>query len=871
MRRQVTAWPLRKLLGGTRWRRVFAALLAAAVVLGLAVACDWFFALPPDALERASYVGRQTCVRCHEKEFREWTGSDHHLAMDHATPQTVLGDFNDRQFTHIAFERFALLSDDHLRAVLTAADANDLALALHDAPSHVAARFERLLPPEERSRLDRLRKWLYAVRPCDQNDAYRRLGDIARRLQSEGKLDASFAVTSRMFQRDGKYYVTTDNAEGKLETFEVKYVLGVRPLQQYLVEFPDGRIQCLPLAWDTQQGSWFHLYPKEPIPHDDVLHWTGAAQNWNYMCADCHTTHLQKNYDVASNTYRTTWSEIGVSCEACHGPGSVHVALADAWSLFWDRRLGYGLPRLKGPDSRPQIETCAPCHARRLLVYPGHKPGEHFYDHYVPETLEGELYYADGQVLDEDFDYGSFIQSLMFRKGVRCTDCHNPHTTRIKTETPHSPRPIATDNQVCGQCHLPTKYDTPNHHFHPDATKPGTHCVECHMPETKYMVVDPRRDHSIRVPRPDLTVSLGIPNACNLCHNDPEKGETAQWAEDWVRRWYGPLEEKEKEHFALAIAAGRQGRPDAVRKLAAVARRDDLSAMVRGSAIRLLARYGADESLGAALRGLADPDPLVRVLAVRSLEALPPAELHRWLAKMLHDPRRAVRTEAARLLSAVSPAMFAQDDLEALHRGIDEYLVGQQSLAEQPGAHINMAVVYGNLGRYDQAEQHYHAALRLDPHFLPARNNLAMLYDQLGKKPQAEEQFRLMIAERPDLPDPYYYLGLLVAEDNARLAEACQLLATAAKLAPANPRIHYNRGLALQQLGRSAEAEEALKTALRLAPESPDYLYALCAFFVEHQRWAEAESYALRLARLQPSNPRWQALLSEIGRRQSGG
>ncbi len=869
MRRQVKAWPLRNLFPSTS-RRWFSASVFVVLLLVLAVAADWWIALPPEALDRATYVGRDACTGCHEKETHEWIGSDHDLAMDRATPQTVLGNFDDCTFTHIAFDQLILLPDDQLRALLNAAEVNDLALALHDAPSHVAARFEQLLPDEKRGRLQQRRRWLYAVRPCDQTDAYRRLGDLARRLEREGKLDASFAVTSRMFQREGKYFVTTDNAEGKAETFQIKYVFGVRPLQQYLVEFPDGRIQCLPLAWDTEQRSWFHLYPKEPIPHGDVLHWTGRAQNWNYMCADCHTTNLQKNYDVTTDTYHTTWSEIDVSCEACHGPGSVHVQLAEAWSLFWDRRVGYGLAKLKGPDSRPEIETCAPCHARRLIVYPGHKPGAYFYDHFTPETLEGELYYADGQVLDEDYVYGSFIQSLMYRKGVRCTDCHNPHTARIKTESPESPRPKATENEVCGQCHLPTKYDTPNHHHHPDATKPGTHCVECHMPETKYMVVDPRRDHSIRIPRPDLTVKLGIPNACNLCHNDPQKGETAQWAEDWVRRWYGPMEDKEKEHFALAIAAGRQGRPDAVRKLAAVARRDDLSAMVRGSAIRLLSHYRADESLGAALRGLEDPDPLVRVLSVRSLEGLPPDDLHRWLVKMLHDRRRAVRTEAALLLSALPSSLFAKDDLEALRSAIDEYLVGQQNVAEQPGAHINMAVVYGNLGRYDEAEQEYLTALRLDPNFLPARNNLAMLYDQLGKKRRAEEQFRLMIAAEPDVPEPYYYLGLLVAEDSSRLSEACDLLTTAARLAPGNPRIHYNRGLALQRLGRTAEAEKALKTALRLAPQVPDYLYALCTFYVQQQQWAEARSCARQLLRLQPNNSRWQALLEEIRRRESG-
>ena len=259
-----------------------------------------------------------------------------------------------------------------------------------------------------------------------------------------------YGVISRMFRRDGAYWISTENAAGEGETFEMKYTFGYEPLQQYLVEFDDGRVQALSVAWDTEREQWFHLYPDEHIAHDDPLHWTARSQNWNYMCAECHSTNLRKQYDVATDSYDTTFSEIDVSCEACHGPASLHVELAEAKSLFWDRIHGYGLAPLKGQSSKVELETCARCHARRRVVYPGFEPGDEFLDYYAPELIVGELYHVDGQIRDEVYEYGSFLQSRMYREGVRCTNCHDPHTAGLKAE----------GNQLCGQCHVPAKYDS---------------------------------------------------------------------------------------------------------------------------------------------------------------------------------------------------------------------------------------------------------------------------------------------------------------------------------------------------------------------------------------------------------------------------
>ena len=889
-------------------------------VAAVVVALDWWICLPqgkadtssdvpaPDRrgwtslfgpinrpdLQGETYVGRQVCAECHPDETRAWTGSDHDMAMDYATSETVLGDFNDAHFAHIALDDVVKLDEQEIKTAVQSIEPGVLAMALQDADRTLS---ERILGPVSeviRSEVLRLldeRTELGPVRPCDVAIAQRKVGDVLRRLQDDGRIKADFAITSKMFRRGDDFFVTTDNRDGRMETFQVKYVFGVRPLQQYLVEFPDGRVQCLPVTWDTENERWYHLYPKEPIPSHDPLHWTRPLQNWNYMCAECHSTNLQKNYDLGQNRYDTTWSEIDVSCETCHGPGGLHVQLAKSRSIFWDRRHGYGLPNLKDDNSRVEIETCAPCHSRRRIVHPDFTEGGKFLDAYLPEILDGNLYYADGQILEEDYVYGSFIQSRMYDENVRCTNCHDPHTAKVKFN----------DNRLCGQsgCHTPAEFDTPSHHHHPDKSKPGTMCVECHMPETTYMVVDPRRDHSLRVPRPDLTVALGIPNACNGCHQGTREDgarETPQWAEKRVDAWYGPRSDrKEPPHFAHGFAAGRELKPEGEDLLAATARRKDIRAAIRASAVSLLSHYQSGKAEAAALAALEDPDELVRAAGVRSLEYLPPEQLHRRLAPSLNDPVRAVRTEAARLLTRVPRRMFSEEDRTAFDAALAEYMAAQRYVGDQAAAHLNMAVIYGNLAEeeiglagqlYQQnasrnpagAEaaqaayyramrkateksfREYQQALSIDPLFVPARINLAMLYDQRGQKEEAESQFHEILKIEPDLAEIHYSLGLLIAENEDRLDEAVASLETATRLAPENPRIHYNLAVALQKLGRFDDAQREYKRACSLSPGTIDFVNALAMFYSQRNQWREAIACAEQLIRIEPGNPQWRQL-----------
>src|SRR5262245_16850298 len=407
-----------------------------------------------------------------------------------------------------------------------------------------------------------------------------------------------YGVQSRFFKKDKKFFVETDGPDGKLATFQVKYTFGVDPLQQYLIEFPDGRIQALSIAWDSRpkdQGGqrWFHLYPNEEIKHDDVLHWTKLNQNWNFMCAECHSTGVKKNYDASRDRFHTTWAEISVGCEACHGKGARHVDWARGqrnWFrkdedprkglvVFLDERDGVTWqpdPKTGNPQrrvapaiTRREVETCGLCHARRGEFSENWIPGQPLSDTHAVSLLARGLYHADGQMLDEVYNYGPFKQSRMFAAGVTCSDCHEPHSAKLR----------ASGDGVCLQCHASDKYEVASHNGHGGVT-PAVTCASCHMPVSTYMVVDRRHDHSLRIPRPDLSVKLGTPNACNNCHSD----KSPQWAADAIESWHGPVR-KGFQNYAEAFQASWTNATDAVALLAAVAASPTTPAIARASAL----------------------------------------------------------------------------------------------------------------------------------------------------------------------------------------------------------------------------------------------------------------------------------------------
>jgi tetratricopeptide (TPR) repeat protein len=615
-------------------------------------------------------------------------------------------------------------------------------------------------------------------------------------------------ITSEFFRRDGKFVVRTDGPDGKLADFEVRHTFGVYPLQQYLIELPGGRVQALSIAWDARpkdQGGqrWFHLYPNERIAHTDELHWTQRQQNWNFMCSDCHSTGVRKNFDAAAGTFATQWAEISVGCEACHGPGSNHVAMARAaqggdpatarggLTVTFDERKGIAwvidpatgnAARSAPRESSKELDVCAQCHARRGQFSDAYRAGDAFTDHYLPALLAPGLYHADGQQLDEVFNWGSFLSSRMHAKGVTCSDCHDPHGGKV-----HAP-----GNAVCAQCHAAAKYDAPSHHFHEPGTA-GAACASCHMQPETYMVVDPRHDHSFRIPRPDRTVSLGTPNACSQCHAD----RTAEWAAAEIRKHY-PDPKPGFQGFAEAFASADRGDPAAVMALVQVAANLDESAIARASAIERLARLPGENALFAAEAGLKDPSPLVRRASVSVFEQLPPLQ-RKAVVPLLVDPSRIVRMQAARTLAPLADDAFDPAALEAFRKAAAEFVAAERFNADRPEHRTNLGSFLAERGETVAAEAEYRAALALDPRFVPAWANLADLRRLQGREAEAEATLREGLEIAPGAAGLHHALGLSLVRQQRR-AEALLELERATDLEPGNPRYKYVYDIAVREL-----------------------------------------------------------------------
>lgn len=722
-----------------------------------------YWSAQPEGLQ-ATYVGRSSCIQCHQEEAESYIGSHHDLAMDLATEDTVLADFDN-------------------------------------------ATFER-----------------------------------------DG-------VVSRMFRDGDRYMIHTEGEEGEMRDFHVKYVFGVDPLQQYMVEFdrtpgmPDSeipRVQVLRLSWDTAKKEWFYLRPpdvEDKLEPDDPLHWTGIGQRWQTMCADCHSTNLKRNFDAKTNQYHTTFSEIDVSCEACHGPGSLHVELAQSNSVFWDRRYGFGLAKLKGEDPEPQIQTCAPCHSRRGLLDTDFHAGDQFCDHFQLELLQEETYFDDGQIKDEVYVYGSFIQSKMYHKGIRCTDCHDPHSLKLKHP----------GNKTCTSCHQHAagKYDVPSHHHHVPGTE-GAKCVNCHMPERTYMAVDPRRDHSLRVPRPDLSVSIGTPNACSGCHvkdqlkdlpaekteslkeyadwlqqaqdGDQEiaglLAKTDQWCDDACETWYGS-ERKKPTHFAETISEFRKAQEssdpailtESIKSMLKLANQTDAQtpAIARASALNELAATGTPNAFPVAVSILkkSSESPLVMAAAINLFMNAPASVTRKSLLPILSSKTRLLRNEAARVLVASGAYQNLSGSektrVNLLLRDVKESLM---AASDRAGAHLGWAMLCEGQGRPEEAIQAYRTAIRVEPNTTGPRSNLSSLLERVASQRSATQAAEML-------------------EEAEKLrGEELPLLERDAKLAPENASVQYRLGLALYLAGRMDDAMEKLELATKLEPDVPDFKQA---------------------------------------------
>jgi tetratricopeptide (TPR) repeat protein len=673
-------------------------------------------------------------------------------------------------------------------------------------------------------------------------------------------------VTSRFYHKDGRFLVYTQGPGGHMGEFEVTHTFGWYPLQQYLVPFPGGRLQCLPIAWDVQKKKWYHLYPDAPIVPKDWLYWTNAAQNWNGMCAECHSTNLKKNYDIQNNSYQTTWSEINVGCEACHGPGSSHVTWAELPDMARPQVENYDLlVKTSGLDSRELVELCAPCHSRRAILGDYTHAEPDLLDSMLPSLLTAELYFPDGQILDEVYVYGSFTQSKMYHREVRCSDCHDVHSIKL----------IKEGNGLCLQCHRAEEYDTKEHHFHKKKGEDGmpitsadgrvlfdigtgAECVQCHMPGRLYMGIDYRPDHSLRISRPDLSIKIGTPNACNRCHLD----KTPQWSDEYITKWYGP---GRRPHYSTMIEAGRKETPDAGKDLIGLALDPLYPVIVRATALSLLGSYPGDETSRVYELALMDDEALIRRTAVENLHTPDINRLVKLIAPLLYDPVKAVRIEAAIKLAG-EPSKHLDAGREKMFRTVlKEYVGAMEYSGDFAFGRYNLGNLYVALNRTEDAIENYRDAIKIDDLFYLAKVNLAMLYNRLGDKDGAEGLLREVVTAHPELHEIAYSLGLLLAEKKI-YDEATLYLGRAAQGMPERARVHYNLGVLLDYLQRDREAEGALLKALELDPNQMDYLRAVAEFYLKRKRFVEAKRIAEQMIREHPSNELGPQILDFIDR-----
>jgi tetratricopeptide (TPR) repeat protein len=673
-----------------------------------------------------------------------------------------------------------------------------------------------------------------------------------------------FGVASRFFRKDGRYFVHTQGPGGEMGDFEVKYTFGVYPLQQYLIPFPGGRLQCLPIAWDVKGKKWYHLYPEAPLNPGDWLYWTNAGQNWNGMCAECHSTNLKKNYDLDSKSYRTTWSEIDVGCEACHGPGSDHVDWAELPDMARPPAENYRLVvQTAGINSRELVELCAPCHSRRAILGDYTHAEADLMDTMLPSLLDEDLYFVDGQILEEVYVYGSFTQSKMYARDVHCSDCHDVHS--IKT--------VKEGNALCLQCHKADVYDTAEHHFHKKQGEKGepikdadgkvrfevgsgAACAQCHMPGRYYMGIDYRPDHSFRIPRPDLSRKLGTPNACNRCHAD----KNPQWADETITKWYGP---GRRAHYGSTIDAGRKHLPAAEKDLKKLAADPLYPVIVRATALSLLGTYPAAGTAQTYAAALADDEALIRRTAVDRIDAADVKSQTALLASMLYDPVKAVRTEAARRMTEIRDPRLDAAQQRVYRAALQEYQLSMEYSADFAFARYNLGNLYTNLRQPEKAVDHYRAAIRIDDQFYPAKVNLAMLYNQTGRNDEAAALLREVVNAQPELYEVQYSLGLLLAEQK-KYDEAVRHLEIAAGGMPGQSRVQYNLGLLLQHLKRDMDAEAALLGALEIEPDNLDYLYAAADHYLKRGKLLKARDIAEQMMKKHPRNPIGRDILNFI-------
>lgn len=673
---------------------------------------------------------------------------------------------------------------------------------------------------------------------------------------------------TRFHTNQGRYELITAGLHGTNEAFPVHRILANHPLRQALIEFPGGRLQATEAAWDPRSNEWFNVYGEEDRKPGEWGHWTGRGMNWNTMCATCHNTRVRKNYDPATDSYRTAMIETGVGCESCHGPMKAH----NDWQ---NANKGKGLkdPTIQRLSRDAMFDTCAACHSRRAEITGDPKPGDAFFDHHLLSIVDdSNLFYPDGQIWDEDYEVTAFMGSRMFHKGVRCVDCHDVHT--MKTRLP--------GNFLCLSCHGPGATNAPvinpvTHSRHKvfgydtngvlinadlNAYKPGLiketggECVNCHMPQTPYMQRHWRHDHGFTIPDPLLTKQFGIPNACNRCHQD----KSTDWSLQHVEQWYGTNMNRPYRQRAQTVARARQGDPSARDPLLKQLATDEIPYW-QAVAANLLQRWAGEPAVSAALiQQLNHTNALVRQMAVQALAPLAQAgraDIVAALQPKLNDASRNVRIETARQLAAT---------LDTNSLAGSEYLHFLDHIADQPLGQLQVGSFHWQRGNPTNALPYFERAAQWDPYSAGLRHELAIILSQLGRTAEAVKQLEEAVRLQPNEAEFHYKLALALNETGEANRVSAELEA-AVKSDPRHARAWYNLGLMRSGNGDDLGAVEALSRAESADPNDPRIPYARATVLARLGNLNEARTAAQRALELEPNFPAAAALLRQLNGR----
>ena len=556
-----------------------------------------------------------------------------------------------------------------------------------------------------------------------------------------------------------------------------------------------------------------------------------------------HSTNVRKNYDEKNHSYTTKYSIINVNCEACHGSGKQHVTDIEK---LGDEYVSSGSFQMTSKTAPKElVDQCARCHMRREQFSESFNFEGTMLDHYYPQLIQERIYQADGQISDEVYVYGSFVQSKMYQNDITCTNCHNAHSLKLKFD----------GNKLCAQCHVPEKYDTPKHHFHPLNTE-SSKCINCHMTGRFYMGNDFRRDHSFRVPRPDLSVKYGTPNACTGCHKDKDD----KWAAKSFTKLFGKVD---SIHFSEKLAPGITMQTDGHLGLIDLMNDKKQPEIVRASATKALSNYNSQNFIEEYIKMLNDDSAIVRGASVDVLSLINNSDYTSYFLTLLEDEKRSVRVKAFFGLGTLAENQIPEVYKESYQKVKREFWTHLKTNADFVGARIKRGDYYIKQRKLDKAIQSYESALEIDNINNQIRVNLATLYYNNKQYSEAENTYKEIIKQEPEFGPVYYSLALLYGELN-RVDDAINQLKKAVRIMPKNIRVYYNLGLLYDKKQDFKNAEKSFISGLKVDANNESLLYALAYIYSKSNQKEKAKNIVKRLVDLYPNNQQYKSFLNQL-------